>query len=245
MASQIAEEWEIELGQPFASSSYAFVAPAGDRAVLKVTSPVDDEADEEPDALAFWNGDGAVRLMRADPQRRAMLLERALPGNDLSTRGEDEATSVAVGVGQRLWREAGHPFRWIGDYVPRWLEQADRAINPARGLIALARELYGSIDVGRSTLVHGDLHHHNILATAERYVAIDPKPMLGEREFDIPPFLWNPIAHRMTFELAHARLEAFTAAGLDAARMRAWAVIRGAYLGVDQGDVDVLRALID
>jgi streptomycin 6-kinase len=245
VASQIAKEWAIELGQPFASSSYAFVAPAGDCAMLKVTSAVDDEADEEPDALAFWNGDGAVRLLRADTHRRAMLLERALPGGDLSKLGETEATSVAVELGQRLWREAGRPFRWIGDHVPRWLEQADRANNPARALVGLARELYSSLDVGRSTLVHGDFHHHNILVTGRGHVAIDPKPMLGEREFDVPPFLWNPIDQRMTLELAQARVEAFTAAGLDAAKMRAWAVIRGAYLGVDQGEAGVLRALIE
>jgi streptomycin 6-kinase len=243
-AHEIAAEWGVQLGQPFASSQYAFVAPVGDHAVLKVTSPLDDEADEEIAALALWNGEGAVRLLRADPQRRAMLLERARPGHDLSALTGDEATSIAVGLTRRLWREAGNPFRWIGDHVPRWLEQADRATNPARELIGLARDLYRSLGVGRSTLVHGDLHHHNILAAAGGFVAIDPKPMLGEREFDVPPFLWNPIAQRMTLELAQARLDAFTAVGLDQSRMRAWAVIRGAYLGVDQGDVDVLRALL-
>jgi streptomycin 6-kinase len=243
-ASEIAKEWDIELGQPFASSDYAFVAPAGDQAVLKVTSPLDDEADEEADALVLWNGGGAVRLLRADRRRRAMLLERARPGDDLSTLAEEEATSIAVGLARQLWREAGKPFRWIGDHVPRWLAQADRASNPAQELIGFARGCYASLEVGRSTLLHGDLHHHNILAAAGGYLAIDPKPMLGEPEFDVPPFLWNPIGQRMTVELAQARLEAFTAAGLNEARMRAWAVIRGAYLGVDQGDVNVLRALI-
>jgi hypothetical protein len=48
----------------------------------------------------------------------------------------------------------------------------------------------------------------------------------------------------MTLDLAQRRLTAFTAAGLDQTRMRAWAVVRGAYLGVDHSDVEVLRALV-
>ena len=73
-------EWGLELGPPFALSRYSYVAPAGDDAVLKVTPPEDDESDEEADALALWDGDGAVRLLRRDRDRRALLLERARPG---------------------------------------------------------------------------------------------------------------------------------------------------------------------
>ena len=80
--------------------------------------------------------------------------------------------------------------------------------------------------------MHGDFHHHNILDAGTRYVAIDPKPMLGEPEFDVPPFLWNPLGSRMTQEETERRLAAFAEASLDEARMRAWALIRGAYLDV-------------
>ncbi len=228
----------------FRSSCHAYVAPTSAGTVLKVTSPEDDEADEEAEALELWGGDGAVRLLRHESGSRAMLLERARPGDDISGLPEHEATAIAVEVGTRLWRRAGSPFRWIGDHVPRWLDNAERARGPSAELIPLARRMHASLEVGRSCLVHGDLHHHNILATAGGSVAIDPKPMLGEREFDVPPFFWNPIAQRMTLDLAQARLEAFAAAGLDPAKMRAWVVIRGACLGVDEGDVAVLRALI-
>ena len=72
-----------------------------------------------------------------------------------------------------------------------------RAVGrPGRELIPLARELYSSLSPGDSILVHGDFHHHNILDAGGRHVAIDPKPMLGEPEFDVPPFLWNPIGTR-------------------------------------------------
>src|SRR5205085_10699186 len=116
IAHEVAAEWEVELGPPFALSRYSFVAPAGSDAVLKVTPPEDDESDEEADALAFWDGDGAVRLLRSDRPRRALLLERLRPGTDIADRAD--ATAIAVDVAQRLWRPAGPPLRWIGDHVP-------------------------------------------------------------------------------------------------------------------------------
>ena len=239
VAREVAAEWGVELGEPFALARYSYVAAAGDEAVLKVTPPEDDESDEEAEALELWNGDGAVRLLRRDRSRRALLLERARPGDDIAELAEDEATQVAVATGLTLWRAAGEPFRWIGDHVPRWLDNAE-----GHELVPLARELYASLDVGREMLVHGDFHHHNILRSARGPVAIDPKPMLGEPEYDVPSFLWNPIPYRMRHDVTERRLAAFAAAGLDEERMRMWAVIRGAYLGADEEESKVLRVLL-
>jgi streptomycin 6-kinase len=240
-AREVAGEWGLELGAPFPLARYSYVAPAGRDAVLKVT-PADDESDEEGDALALWAGDGAARLLRRDAGRRALLIERADPGTDLAELPEDCATAIAVDLGLRLWRPAREPFRWIGDHVPRWLDKAESAAE--RELLALARSLYHGLDIGRATLVHGDFHHHNVLAAGSHFVAIDPKPMLGEPEYDVASFLWNPLSYRMRLDVTQRRLAAFAAAGLDEWRMRAWAVIRGAYLGADEAEAEVLRALI-
>ena len=204
--------------------------------MLKVTPPEDDESDEDGDALELWAGDGAVRLLRRDRERRALLLERARPGTDLSELPEDEATAIAVEVGRRLWRPAAEPFRWIGDHVSRWLDEEPNELTP------LARMLLASLVVGRSTLVHGDFQHHNILSSARGYLAIDPKPMLGEPEYDVPPFLWNPLPCRLRVDHLESRLAAFVAAGLDEERLRKWTVIRGAYLQPEEADA--LRGLL-
>jgi streptomycin 6-kinase len=222
-------------------SNYSYVAPAGEKAVLKVGLRDDDESLEEADALELWDGDGAVRLLRHDRRERALLLERASPGSDLARVPEKEARVIAADVARRLWQPASAPFRWIGDYVPRWLDEADRK---GRELVPLGRSLYGALEVGRATLVHGDLHHHNLLAHGHRYVAIDPKPMLGEPEFDVASFLWNPLGTAMRLDVTEARIRAFTALGLDESRIRAWAVIRGAYLRDDANELQVLRALV-
>ena len=244
VAHEVALEWGVELGRPFALSRYSYVAPAGDDAVLKVTPRDDDESDEEADALALWDGDGAVRLLRRDRERRVLLMERARPGTDISELADDEATAVAIDVGLRLWRPARRSFRWIGDHVPRWLDEAERSTEPGRELIPFARKLFASLDVGRSTLVHGDFHHHNILDAGGRYLAIDAKAMVGDPEFDVPSFLRNPLQYRMTLDVTERRLAAFAAAGLSEERMRMWSVIRGAYLGADEDEVRVLRALL-
>jgi streptomycin 6-kinase len=97
---------------------------------------------------------------------------------------------------------------------------------------------------GRATLVHGDFHHHNILAANGGHLAIDPKPMLGEPEYDVASFLRNPIGSELDPDVTRRRLAAFAAVGLDERRMRAWAVIRAAYLGANARQVGILRELL-
>jgi streptomycin 6-kinase len=244
LARRVARDWGLDLEAAFALSNYSYVAVAGEGAVLKVRPPEDVESDHEADALTLWDGHGAVRLLRRDDERRALLLERAVPGSDISTLPEELATAIAVGIGRRLWRPASESFGWIGDHIVPWLDEAERAARPGSELIPLARELLATLDPGRAVLIHGDLHHHNILDAGSRYVAIDPKPMLGEPEYDVPSFLWNPIGSRMSAAVTEGRLAAFASAGLDQGRMRAWAVIRAAYLGVDRDEAAILRGLL-
>ena len=223
--------WGLEIGEPFPLSNVSFVAPAGP-AVLKVAWEGDEESLHEADALEFWDGDGAVRLLRRSG--RALLEERAVPGDDLSALPEDDATAIAVDVASRLWRRAGSPFRAVAPEVVRWLEEAE--LEGSR-LVPLARELFAELRPGADWLVHGDFHHHNVLRHGERFVAIDPKPYLADREYDLPSFLWNPLDNRMDDRgQTERRIAAFVAAGLDDFRIRAWTVIRGAYLRPDLAD---------
>ncbi len=233
VAAEVAREWGVELGERFELARYSFAAAAGADAVLKLTPPEDDESDEEAEALELWAGVGAVRLLRRDRRRRALLLERARPGDDLSAVGEDDATEIAVGLAGRLWKRGQtpglSPFRSVHDHVPRWL--ANAADDP---LAAIARELYDALDKRDDTIVHGDFHHHNILRSGRGWLAIDPKPMLGEPEYDVASFLWNPLPIRL--RNVDDRIAAFVAAGLNEERIRLWTVIRGAYLQPDLAD---------
>jgi streptomycin 6-kinase len=227
-AQTVAAEWGLELGEMYPMSNYSFVAPAGNGLVLKVAWPEDDESLHEGTAFELWAGNGAVRVERVDLTRRVVLEERALPGTDLADLPEDEATAIAVDIATRLWKPAAQPFRPVVPEVRRWLRHAEIEGSP---LVPLARELLEEIEPTADWLVHGDLHHHNILRHGDRYVAIDPKPYLADREYDVPSFLWNPMWSDLSNRgRTESRIAAFAAAGLDERRIRAWTVIRGAYL---------------
>jgi streptomycin 6-kinase len=80
-------------------------------------------------------------------------------------------------------------------------------------------------------------------------VAIDPKPLLAEPEYDVVTLLWNPIGFAVTPEATERRIRTLAAAGLDEQRIRDWAVVRGTYLGLpldqgeDEADVPQLRVV--
>jgi streptomycin 6-kinase len=248
-AEEVAAEWGVALGEPFAMGRYSFVAPAGD-AVLKVTPARDYDADHEGHALEQWDGRGAVRLLRRDAARRALLEERARPGTDIASLPDDEATAIAIEVGLRLWSAtASPPLRPVAGMIDRWFDEAEREGGPGAPLLSLAREVLDSLQIGEAAVVHGDFHHYNIVAHGTGHVAIDPKPYRGDPEFDVPTFLWNPIDMAtgdgsLPLERTVRRLAAFEAAGLDPWKMRAWTVIRGAYLGADDEEAAVIRKLI-
>ncbi len=181
IAREIAAEWGMTLGPRFAMSRFAYAAPL-DEYVLKITPPEDDEADREPDALRFWDGRGAVRVRRHDPRRRAMLLERIDPGYDASTVDEQDAIAAVLEVGKLLWRPAPDPrFRTAASAVARALDRYG-ATHP---LGEIARRVFRTLTPREEVLLHGDLHHHNLLRGRDGWVAVDPKPLVGEREFDV------------------------------------------------------------
>ena len=226
VAIEFAEKWGLELEAPFGMSNVSYVAPTTGGAVLKVPWSHDDESLHEADALELWNGDGAVRLLRRSG--RVLLEERAVPGDDLSGLPDDEATGIAVDVALRLWRAATAPFRPVAPEVSRWL---DHAAVEGGELVPLARALFSEMGNGADWIVHGDLHHHNIVRSGQQFVAIDPKPYAADREYDVPPFLWNPVGNPLDdVGQTERRIRAFVAAGLDEYRIRAWTVIRGSYL---------------
>jgi len=235
-----AAQWGVELDPPFQRSHVSYVAPTKDGSVLKVPWGGDDEALHEADALELWDGDGAVRLLRRSD--KALLEERAVPGHDLSQLEDGDATKIAVDIARRLWRPATAPFRPVAPEVSRWL---DRAADQMSETVPLARDLFAEIGGGADWLVHGDFHHHNIVQFGNRYVAIDPKPYLADREYDVPAFLWNPIDNELRdTEQTERRIRAFVEAGLDEFRIRAWTVIRGSYLRPEAKYVAALRALV-
>lgn len=185
--------------------------PAGE-VVLKIQFP-DRESEHEAAALEHWNGDGAVRVVAHDPERHALLIERCLPGTHLRELELDLALDVMIELLPRLWNPARAPFRPLEEEAAWWIEAA----------LAALEELGPT--QGEQVLVHQDLHANNVLAAErEPWLAIDPKPLVGEREFGIAALV-------RAYELGHSRrvvlhrLDRLTAElGLDRERARGWAL---------------------
>ena len=186
----------------------------------------------EANALARWNGDGAVRLLARHEKGNSMLLERAIPGKPLANVNADAALDVLVGLLPRLWRPATRPFRALADEAVWWasyLEAAWRRLAQPfdSGLIDTALDAIRSLapDQGEQVLLHQDLHAANVLsAQREPWLVIDPKPLVGEREFGIAPIVRSK-------ELGHGRadveyrLDRLTSdLGLDRERARLWTI---------------------
>ena len=201
--------WELRLGEPYAAGAAGYTArvelPDGMPAVLKLIYP-HREAEHEAAALRHLDGEGTVRLLVHDPQRCALLLERCEPGTPLWQVGGDAALDVIIELLPRLWKPAGEPFRPLAEEAAWWVEQLpgewERAGRPFEralldaGIDAL-RELPRS--QGDQVLVHQDLHGENILAAQrEPWLVIDPKPLVGEREFALAPVV-------RSFELGETR----------------------------------------
>ena len=118
LAAECALAWGLALEEPF-ETPRALVVPAGD-VVLKLNAPSHFDADHEADALARWDGRGAVRLLARDDMRRALLLERCEPGIALA-RSEADETAVIVDVLAQLPHDPGpnHPFRHLAEEAER------------------------------------------------------------------------------------------------------------------------------
>ncbi|MER7588623.1 aminoglycoside phosphotransferase family protein [Micromonospora sp. NPDC127501] len=264
--NECAERWSLRVGPPFRQAYASLALPAhladGTAAVLKLQYP-DEESRHEADALAHWDGDAAIRLLAHDPGRRALLLERCQPGTPLHDLPPDRALDVVIGLLPRLWRPAGAPFTPLAQEAAGWIDRMPRAWERAgrpyeRRLLDAALDLLSGLasSQGEQVLVNQDLHAGNILAadslTAERgpWLAIDPKPLTGEREFSVVPMVRGPELGHSPVAVRHRLHRLSTELGLDPERVRGWTIGHTLAWSVADGiifsqKIDVVRWLLD
>ena len=254
---ELQERWSLRLEDPFTGDegSCAWVAPAlradGGRAVLKLGMP-HLEAEHEIQALRFWDGDAAVRLLDADEGRNAMLLERCEPGTPLRDLPEPEQDVVIAQLLRRLWRvpPAPHPFRPLSAMTAHWAGEtlADAARWPDPGLVREGLRLFQELPrtATRNVLLATDLHAGNVLrAQREPWLVIDPKPFVGDPAYDATQHLFN-CGDRMRAD-PHGTVRRFAGLlGLDPERVRLWVVARAAAESRDDwndGTIELARML--
>jgi len=201
---EFAQRWSLTLGSHF-PLSYNYVVSVtrtdGTEAVLKLGIP-NRELLSEILALRLYNGSGIAQLLEADLDQQVFLIERIHPGVELvMLPDDDKRTQIAAGVMQRLWVPitGDHPLLTVESWtegLKKLRPYYDNTTGPfPMELVEAAEGIFAEYvpSQGKHVLLHGDLHHWNILsATREPWLALDPKGVIGEREYEVGALLRNP-----------------------------------------------------
>lgn len=228
--------WDLSdpqfLAQTMTSHIYTVIYKT-ETVILKLLSPSETDEQRGAVALRYFDGHGAVRLLRYD--EGAHLMEYAA-GDELVTvveRGEDEnATRIIAQVIQQLHsvpQNIPHDGLFL---LERWFEALfNKAASDRQAGIdsiyvrsaSLARRLL--VDQREVRVLHGDIHHRNIRETPRGWLTFDPKGLIGERTYDCANTLCNPVmpelVHNETRLLANAAILA-DALALDLSRVLAF-----------------------
>jgi streptomycin 6-kinase len=241
LVGELTEEWGLVVDGAAGHGQGSLVLPVRrdrEAAVLKLAF-ADVEGEHEALGLQRLGGAGAVRLLSADPHRRALLLERLHP-TDLGSLPVLEACEVVAGLYPRLHVPASPQLRTVGSFLDQWtprLRALPRDAPVPRRMVEQALSLAADLFApGRpAVMVHGDLHYRRVLAAdREAWLAIGPRPMAGDAHFEVAPMLWHRWAEAVaTGNLRFAVRRRFhtlvDAAGLDEGMARDWVVVRMVY----------------
>jgi streptomycin 6-kinase len=252
------ERWDLLPDGPSILTANAQLLPVrrdGSPAMLKLTS---DEDERRGAALmAWWAGDGAAYVLACDGG--ALLLERAMNARSLSEMSrdgrDDEATCTLCAVASRLHSlsRAAPPDLptlavWFRDLEPAAASRGgflNRSLAAMRELLSAEREI---------TVLHGDLHHDNVLdfGATRGWLAIDPKGLIGDRGFEFATLFINPdladssrpVATDQVRFLRRLQLVA-EVANLDRRRLLTWILAWSGLSSVwSTGDTDATRIAV-
>ncbi|MGW6534929.1 aminoglycoside phosphotransferase family protein [Streptomyces sp. NPDC055051] len=208
----------------------------GEPAALKIAPPFT-RPEREREALAHWNGWGAVRLLAEAPED-SLVLERLHPEVSLRSLPEAKALLEAAGTVRRLWVDppAGHAFETVAARTARQASAVERhradaaAGELAAAALAVRAELLA--DSSEELLLHGDFRQGKVLGGDRApWLAVGPDPVVGERAYDLARLVRErvedlvassagaPAARRRVNKLADSL-------DVDRERLRGWTLFR-------------------
>lgn len=272
LVGALASRWSLEHVRPLRAGYAGFSVLLEGQSlehgpvVVKLVPPQEDGQDREAVTLAAWHGAGAVRLLDRDVERQALLLRRLTPGTplDVTSLDDDDATRALAEVAARL---AVPPTPEVAALLPDlsiWGEELETYVHTYGPLGPIAHDLVdaarGLLDRLLATapepvLLHGDLHHDNVLRDGDAWVAIDPKGYVGDAASEPSQMFFNPVPYVRPLgaaalaELVDRRLAGWARwSDLDPARVRDWAVVKSVLSDVwsveDLGQADGLASRV-
>lgn len=241
--SHCIQKWKLTSVTMHPDLSYNFIARAvsdvSGKIVLKIGVPTKD-LETEISALQYFSHDYAVKLLDSDSTQGALLLEEITPAKPLHTLNDNAlesriAAQVIANIPTPAPEESQFPTveKWaqvfnriISDYIP---ESQGLPVNLVEKAKKITRELTETAK--GKWLLHGDLHHDNILFDNKRgWLAIDPKGVIGDRSYECARFLRNPIPEFLScddpIKKTEERIEIFSSyLKEDRNRILGWAIV--------------------
>lgn len=220
-------EWDLRPDGPAIDTAGSRLLPVradGTPAVLKIGT-----SEHAHLVLRRWNGDGAVRLLRADPHRRGLLLERL---SAQSLLPDDDATAVVAQLYRRLHVPAMPQLPSVATVLAEWAADFDslpRSAPIPHRLVEQATALCRDLTTEPAdSVLHGNLHYGKVLAAErEPWLAVAPQPLNGDPHYELAPMLWTGWDDGPTRDDVRDRFYTLVdAAGFDDDRARAWALAR-------------------
>ncbi|PYE49439.1 aminoglycoside phosphotransferase family protein [Deinococcus yavapaiensis] len=234
---EVCTRWELDLQGliGFGTWSVVYAVQQHERAAaLKVSWPHGDTFEREVRVLQLWSGNGAVRVLRADTERHALLLERLDATTRLRHVDIEEALRVAGGLLRRHALPAPFDVPTLAslalDLIDGIEAQWEKLRRPMpRAVVerarSLARHLLPDVD---EKLVNWDVHYDNVLrGTREPWQVIDPQVVAGDVEYGVAQLLWWRLEDIEARGGVRWALDVLTeAAALDVRRLEGWVYVR-------------------
>lgn len=204
---QYEHKWDLTVLPPF-DLTYNYVAPAktsdNKNVVLKISFPKNDEFSSEIEALKFFSEEVTIKILEEDLDNGVVLLERAEPGDRLRKIAPDnKQISIAVKVLKKLHKpiskEQSTSFKTISDWAKAFdrykLKYSNQSGPIPKWMFDKGEGIFKEFirDKKEQVLLHGDLHSDNILSSQRGWLVIDPKGIVGEKEFELGTYLRNPL----------------------------------------------------
>ena len=160
-------------------------------------------------ALKCFSGFGAIKLLSEDDG--ILLLERAIPGISLKTYfpdREQEAIQIATKLMKKL-HQANIPEHTNFPHIKDWLAALNKNSKIPRGYLQKAKKLRDHLlqTSKQDVLLHGDLHHDNILQNGDDWLVIDPKGVMGEPAYEVAAFIRNPMPNLLNINNVSEMIE--------------------------------------
>jgi len=236
IVEKIAAKWNLADLTPYENLTYNYVASGkrGAQDIVIKIAPEFKDLRREALALDAFKNHGAVICLEQDEENCAIILERAMPGENLEHfyPFEDETSNIiAANIIKKLHQA---PLQNLEIFTPveellKSLEQeAEIPEDHLERASTISRKLLQTTE--NTILLHGDLHHENIISNGNSYLVIDPKGYVGDRYFEVGPFLRNPVNltdYENVKSIMIKRLEFFsTELNLDKRRILEWCYVQ-------------------